>query len=387
MKTIGNNKKIRILQFSLAKSMGGRSRYLLDLWKWIDRSKFQMDFVTFCHEKLNIEDKLEEEGCVVYHLPCYPKEDMRLFETAWNHVLDNGYDLVHIGTSHWDGFEIEEITYKRGIKIVVHSHTTTYSRWTSDANRIVGIDLHNRLKENIDIGKIDGFWACSKEAANWLYGQRINENAIFVTYPCIEADRYSFDSTKRDRLRKDILIDKNTYVIGTIGRLVAIKNQEFLIRLFSKYSQIEKNTVLIIVGGGECEEKLRRIAIELGIYNKCRFVGAVDDPVPYYMAMDVFLLTSFHEGFPRVVMEAVASGLDVICSKGIPKEIEKCERVRRIALDEDAFCAELKKKQYVENEERGRGVERIKANGLDITREIKRIEKEYYRVLDKQWEE
>lgn len=375
--------KYRILHFSLAKSMGGRSQYILDLWRWIDRNVFQIDFVTFDKEKLVVEDKIIEEGSIVHHLPCYPKENWHEFEHAWNNILDYGYDLVHIGTSRWDGFYLEELTYKRGIKIIVHSHTAASTKWMSDEERRNETEIHERLRETIDFGVIDGFWACSRIAAKWLFGDRVEDENTFITYPCIEVDRFRFNASIREKVRGELSVGEDTYLIGTVGRLVPIKNQSFLIRLFAQYAELDENTNLLIVGGGELEASLKQLAEELGVYNKCKFIGNVYDSMPYYMAMDVFLLTSFSEGFPRVIMEAVSSGLTAFCSEALPDEIDRCGNVFRMPLDVDVFNQRLIEHKNAIRNKRIHGIEIMKENGLDIKQEIHRIEREYLRLLSR----
>ena len=70
-------KKIRVLQFSIASKMGGRTRYIIENWRWIDKNKFEFDFVTF-DNNLPIEKELEEQGCHVFHITCRPEVNKSL---------------------------------------------------------------------------------------------------------------------------------------------------------------------------------------------------------------------------------------------------------------------------------------------------------------------
>lgn len=369
--------KIKVLQFSIAKSMGGRTRYILDIWKWIDHDKFQFDFVTFAKE-IQIEKELISQGCIVHHLPCYPQENEKVFIEAWNKILDFEYDIVHLNTSYWEGFLLEEYAYRKGVKkIIVHSHNTGIGKQLSDEEYERIVNKHYTLREVLDFDKITDFWACSEAAKDWLYGQRVNSKKIFLTYPAIDSKLFKFNNDKRDICRKKLGIT-DEFLIGTVGRLVYQKNHKFLLSAFSTAFKNRSDTKLIIVGNGGLNEELKNLASVLGIESQCLFVDRCEDIVPYYQAMDLFVLPSLYEGFPKVVVEAAAAGLKCICSDQITEEIEFCNMIQRMPLIEQMWSDILKKYRDMEIQgDREKAVESVKSAGFDIKIEIKRIQRRY----------
>ncbi|MBD5548875.1 MAG: glycosyltransferase family 1 protein [Lachnospiraceae bacterium] len=368
--------KLKVLQFSIASSMGGRTRYILENWKYIDHEKFQFDFVTFSKD-IAVENELIQQGCKVHHFPCYPKENEELFIAAWNKILDEGYDIVHLNTSYWDGFLLEECAYKKGVKkIIVHSHNTGVGKQLSDEEREKIVRNHFELQKTLDFNKITEFWACSKAASKWLFGERINENKIFITYPTICARDYIFDEQKRNECRTTLGIG-NEFLIGTVGRIVYQKNHGFLLEIFAHAFKHDKNVKLLIIGRGELEADLRSLAVELGVVDQLIIVNSCEDIVPYYHAMDLFVLPSLYEGFPKVVLEAAASGLRCLCSNTITDEIEFSDLIKRIPLEktlwEKEFSCSMKRTEC----NRKHAIDLLLQSGFDLTKEIRRIEKKY----------
>ncbi len=368
--------KIKVLQFSIASTMGGRSRYILENWKHINHDLFQFDFVTFSN-KISVERELETQGCTIYHFSCYPKDNKEMFVEEWNRILDNGYDIVHLNTSYWDGFLLEECAYKKGVKkIIVHSHNTGIGKQMSNEERERYTKQHFELQETLDFSIITDFWACSKVAAEWLFGDRVDVKDVFITYPTIDVKDYVFDEQKREAYREQLGIDKE-FLIGTVGRIVYQKNHEFLLRCFAGVFKENKKIKLLIIGSGELQEQLQNLAKQLEIDKQLIIVSNCKDIIPYYQAMDLFVLPSRYEGFPKVVLEAVATGLKCICSDTITEEIEFCDRVNRIALSERAWINKIKFECENGIEKREDMLEFMKYAGFDIFTEIKQIEKQY----------
>ena len=106
---------------------------------------------------------------------------------------------------------------------------------------------------------------------------------------------------------------KEVFCVGTVSRLSAEKGVNFLIEGFAKLLK-KMDAQLVIVGDGPERLVLERMAIGLGINNKTVFTGWTDNPYKYMAKMDVFVLSSLWEGFPNVVLEAMACKIPVVAS-------------------------------------------------------------------------
>jgi glycosyltransferase involved in cell wall biosynthesis len=101
-------------------------------------------------------------------------------------------------------------------------------------------------------------------------------------------------------------------VVGSVGGLRAEKNLARLMRAFRIAAVEQTRAQLLIAGEGPEREALERLASELGISERVRFLGGVADPAPLYSAFDLFALSSDTEQMPLSVIEAMAAGLPVV---------------------------------------------------------------------------
>ena len=123
-------------------------------------------------------------------------------------------------------------------------------------------------------------------------------------------------STAGAEVRMSLGIPAGALVIGTVGRLVEVKRQDLLIQAFARLLGLGKhaNTWLLLVGDGPERPRLEQLASRLGVAQRTIFSGYQSQPQRFYQAMDLFALTSRHEGLPLSLLEAWASGLPVVMS-------------------------------------------------------------------------
>ena len=101
-------------------------------------------------------------------------------------------------------------------------------------------------------------------------------------------------------------------VIGIVGRLVPIKNHELFLRAARRFVDSGATAGFLIVGGGESESHLQLLARQLDMERHVRFAGWRRDLPSLYRAIDVVTLTSFNEGTPVTLIEAMASARPVV---------------------------------------------------------------------------
>lgn len=138
---------------------------------------------------------------------------------------------------------------------------------------------------------------------------------IQTLYNRIDVDAVKQSLLSRQEARRLLDLDDDTYVIANVGRLHRDKNQATLLRGFAQaLPELPVNTLLLILGKGPLEQELKSLASELGITEKVYFAGQVPEARRYFSAFDLFVLTSDHEPFGMVLLEAMAAGNPIICS-------------------------------------------------------------------------
>ena len=109
---------------------------------------------------------------------------------------------------------------------------------------------------------------------------------------------------------------KETFLVGAIGRLTAIKNHSLLLKALKCIDDQDKEESFrfLIVGDGELREDLIQESSELGLRDKVVFVEWQRDMPPIYGALDALAITSKNEGTPVTLIEAMASGTPVVAT-------------------------------------------------------------------------
>ncbi|HXC67685.1 MAG TPA: glycosyltransferase family 4 protein [Nitrospiraceae bacterium] len=127
----------------------------------------------------------------------------------------------------------------------------------------------------------------------------------------------------RTKVRKELDIMPGP-VLVVIARLTEAKGHRYLLEALPGLIETWPQLCCICVGEGELRDQLKRLAIELNVERSCRFVGTRDDIVDILAAADVVVLPSLSEGFPFVLLEALAMGCPVVASRvnGVPELIE-----------------------------------------------------------------
>lgn len=138
---------------------------------------------------------------------------------------------------------------------------------------------------------------------------------IETLYNRIDVAAIQSQFLSRAAARQFLALPPDSWIIGNVGRLHHDKDQATLLRGFKKaLGSLPTNSLLVIMGKGPLEKDLKQLALDLGIAQSVVFTGNVADGKKYFKAFDVFALTSDHEPFGMVLLEAMAAGLPLICS-------------------------------------------------------------------------
>lgn len=129
----------------------------------------------------------------------------------------------------------------------------------------------------------------------------------------LDVDKISNMKVDGNAVRDKLGIPAGMQVIVSAGELIKRKNHETMIRAMEKFK--DKNVVYLICGHGELEGYLKSLTHSLGLDDKVRFLGYREDIFDIYHIADVFVFPSYQEGLPFALLEAMACGRAVVCSR------------------------------------------------------------------------
>lgn len=133
---------------------------------------------------------------------------------------------------------------------------------------------------------------------------------VDVIYPGVDFQEFTFDPIARQEMRRAWHIPQDSYVIGSLGRLVPHKGNDVLLRLFAAIRQRNPTRDLwcVIAGRGPDLPRLQAMASELGIDERVRFPGWQESAPRAWSAIDLFIMPSLEEGLGLALIEAIACG-------------------------------------------------------------------------------
>lgn len=369
------DKPIRILHCVTIMNRNGLENRLMDIYRNIDRSVIQFDFMTNRTEAGEFDEEIERLGGRVYHMSrIAPKSFLR-----------------YIGELRT--FFREHPEYK-----IVHSHLNTLSTWPLLMAKKAGVTVriaHSRnasMDRNIKMvykafsrlfinGQATDRFACSRAAGVWLFGKRQTQKENFHVIPnAIQLDRFLYSEEKRRQMRAELGIREKELAIVCVARFSPQKNHAYLLRVFREIRNRKPESKLYLVGQGELEQDIRKQIAELGLQDHVRFLGSRLDVGAVLTAMDAFLFPSFYEGFGTVIIEAQCSALPMLASDSIPSETMLCDSVEFASIKENPAVWAEKLLALIEKTERKDNSVLIRENGYDIRQSYVWMQKFY---LDK----
>jgi len=202
----------------------------------------------------------------------------------------------------------------------------------------------------------------SKEIERGLTGRYgYPQKAVEVIYNGIEVDH------KGIRIPEPEQNGNRVFHIGTVGRMVPVKDYDLFIETAAEIYRQRPNAVFSILGEGPLKAELEKRAAEMGLSDVFKFMPPVEGPFPYYRQLDLYVNTSRHEGIPLSVLEAMSCGVPVVAPAvgGLPEiissEAEGSLVQKRTPENFARACLWLMDNPELRNRIGHRGQERIRA--------------------------
>lgn len=368
-----NNKPQRLLCIVSNMDTGGAETFLMKMYRQLDRTRYQMDFVVSGDGRGYYEDEIEQLGGIVYRITRKTEDFVAFRRELAAAVRDDGCPCVlRIGSDALSAIDLWVAKRAGARRLALRSSNA------SDGKGSLGMFLQKafrRLLTSVADVKI----APSDLAAAYTFGPKAVSNGE-VHYLCnaLDLNAYTFSPESRSAIRSELRIEPDALVVGHVGRFAQQKNHGFLIEVFAELLKVRPDARLVLVGQGELEGEVRAKVKAFGVLDGIVFAGVRPDVPALLSAFDVLALPSLYEGMPNVVIEAQAAGLACAVSNTVTRQADVTGLVEYLPIDDPT--AWTKALESAATMERLDTRTAMAAAGYDISCEAKKFVKLVYGV-------
>jgi sugar transferase (PEP-CTERM/EpsH1 system associated) len=254
--------------------------------------------------------------------------------------------VVH--SRNWGTIEAIPAARLAGVPVAIHSEHGY------ELDMLAGLPARRRLFRRATYGMADAVFAVTRELRDYHARQAwMHPDRIGVIYNGVDTQRFAPRPEDRIRVREGLGVPAGRFVIGTVGRMVPIKDHPTLLRAAEILVRGGADMHLLLVGAGPELERNQQLVKESAVLaDRVTFTGASGDVPNLLQSMDVFVLPSISEGMSNTLLEAMATGLPVIASAvgGTPEIVEE-DRSGSLFRPGDAETLAARLKQLAGNEE------------------------------------
>lgn len=351
---------------------GGVELVAINFARNLDRNKYEITFLLVgideCHD-VKLEKEIEDEGFNVVKL------SSRGYFNRYKEILGimkkERFDIVHSHVMFFSGLVAMAARCAGIKKRVTHSHVT---KWNNKEN------LYFKVYKLIMRFVINRFasdkLACSKQAGIFLYGKRGITKNFFVLPNGIDINKFEFNEKFRKEIRKEFDIFEQEVLIGHIGTIYYIKNQEFIVKLLAEMRKTNKNIKLILVGEkADCSAVDKAIA-DTHMKNFVYLTGSRNDVYKFYSAFDIMIFPSHFEALPVSLIEAQAAQLPCLVSDTVTKDCKFNENFKFLSLKSDLTIWKKELEELIKTDRKKISMDFLKEN-YDIANVIKKLNEIY----------
>lgn len=371
--------KKKVLFLIECMAIGGAEKVLIDLVNNLNKDIYDVTVIKVYKENIynqNAKFATEFNDNVTVKYLCNNEKNFtyKLFNFVLNRISNRLIHRFLIGMK----YDVE-IAYYEGLptKLIAASMNKKSKKiaWihTDTKNRTKEFDQKLMADEKNFYSKYDKVIGVSKDVVKSFKMVFTDIKEVEVKYNPIDSRYIKEKGAEKIELSKK----SDCITLVTIGRLTPIKGYDRLINVLDRLKKENFKFQLWIVGDGECRESLETQTRQMGLEDEVIFIGFQENPYKYLMKSDLYVCSSWIEGYSTVVLEAICAEIPVITTEcpGMDEIFGKYECGKICDNNDEALYKELrkllnenKKIEYYKRKCRER------AKGFNMTNSIKEIE-------------
>jgi glycosyltransferase involved in cell wall biosynthesis len=316
----------RILVYMNSFNVGGVTSVAKSIYRNLDRTKFQMDFIRREGPEKGFDREIKDKGDRVFcfrdmplsKIPIinYFHRSSRIIAQLEKLLGKERYDVIHIHARP----SIALLYAKRaGIpQIIMHAHEAVPD-FGDNVQKSMAMNMLWKYRQHLyktipTVKAGDSLKACVVK-----YGEEVRKDPrLTVLHPSIDPSRFDKRLYDKESIIKQFRINTNAVNLIHVGRLSPVKNQLFLVDIVHEINK-ERPCDLYIVGGGHMHDAIMKKTEELGLLEHVHILPPDTTP-GLYLSMDCSVLPSLSEAFGMVAVESQIMGVPCFASTGVPEE-------------------------------------------------------------------
>lgn len=310
------SKPIRVLQVLHVLDRGGAEAMVMNLYRRIDRTKVQFDFLVHSQKRGLFEEEIKSLGGRIFRIRAFKGYNLIPYYRDCRNFFSEHPEIkiVHGHLGSCAAYYLRAAK-KYCIFTIAHSHAA-YSAFSFYFAAYKFFSYPTRWVA-------DQLFGCSTEAGVSRFGHKVIKTAKYSNFNnAVDTEQFKFNSGRRMTLRTEFGFGEDTLVIGTVGRIATPKNPFRIYSIFKEILQHHTDTVCLWVGTGEMEDEIKRLIARDGLEQKIMMAGLRSDIPAVMSAMDCMVFPSIREGLPVSVVESQMANLPCVISTNVSRETQ-----------------------------------------------------------------
>lgn len=253
-------------------------------------------------------------GCNVHDIPFsrspFSKDNLKAYKMLKQLVETEHYDIVHTHTPN--ASMIARLACrkvrKQGTRVFYTAHGFHFFKGAPLKNWLMYYPIERYCARFTDV-----LITINKEDFALAQKKMPAKKVCYVPGVGIDLSKIQNIECNSAEIRKSMGVPEDCILLLSIGELNVNKNHQVVLKALAKLDN--KNVHYAIAGIGNQKDYLLNLAKELGVESQFHLLGYRTDALKLYRGADVFVFPSFREGLSVSMMEAMASGLPIVCSK------------------------------------------------------------------------
>lgn len=298
------NKIKRIAFFNHSMAMGGIEKLLVSMSQELLNQSYKVYMFVFKGGG-DLEQELIQNGVIVINLEKKEGIDFKMIIRIIQGIKKHNIELVHTNNFLSSIYMLLPALFFSNVKFIHTDHSLVRDGKT---RRYKVLKLTSYL--------FDHFIVVSEQLKKTIsHTCKINEDRIDVIDNGVNTQKFIPDNEMRKKIRKELNIKNDIFILGTVSRLAPVKNHIMLLKAVKIVVEQGHPLHLVIIGDGPEQNSINKSIIKLGLEKTVHTLGAKEEVVNYLQAFDAYALPSISEGMSISLLEAMSCSLPALVTR------------------------------------------------------------------------